>query len=329
MPKIATTALLMLATATGCGDPLIDSSEPVVSFVSRTQTWWDKYGPNITADVWFPELDLVIAPRLESANPAVATVELRTTPFDDPRMRDVRIRTRNIGSSEIRLFDGDSLVRSESIEVLEPEGVKFDFVDERANRADIERRHPARPTMFLLEPSEAIGVLPHSITPGVLQFHDRDGNEILTSGRIDSEKIRLLFQTAFLQPSRTFYSGDSIELFRPYNDPCTSVSVPPRRTLMFCVQNVNRARIDRLSIRSKVIPETELSEALVQVAVYGLVDGYVVPGLSPVLRVNGELVRSSGSWIFHYPLSESNGEMADTLEATWSNATGTALGPSP
>lgn len=163
----------MLVMAAGCGDPQLNESRREFYLVTLSE-WHTRYTPGITAVVAFPELSEVSAPRFTSSDPSVARVSVFNQSVDQPRFRALEITTGSNGDTDISLFDGDRLIRTETVEVYEPAGFSFDFTIQ----------NEVAPPEAALRADERVAVVELAPAPAVLRFY-RDGldREVVAAGR--------------------------------------------------------------------------------------------------------------------------------------------------
>ena len=321
---------IAVAVGSGCGDPQLNQSRLEPLFVAQP-VWSTAYAPGLVVVSQFPGLLSVENPIFVSTNPSVATVSV--IPADSPFGFDgnpaVRLDTRAPGTSDIMLFDNESLVHAELIRVTRPRSWRFDFTVQ----------NQVAPPDAALSPNEAVQILELGRVPSLVAFSASQpfsvSDSVVASGKIEFTNDLLL---EVLAPSLATFgasaeelrfnqlsSGDLVSVAPGGSGADVGITLPSGEALFPPrFETTIAVRVEELEI--VVSPRSEMNRA--DVAVYGVADSKRVLGLSPVATIDGfplgrfglQLGSGGGSrsflltpWLFTLP----PGVRSGTLEVRW------------
>ncbi len=317
---------IAVAVVSGCGDPQLNQSRLEPLFVAQP-VWSTAYAPGLVVVSQFPDLLGVESPRFVSSNPSVAAAGVipADSQFGFDGIPAVRLSTGAPGTTDIHLFDGDVLVRTESVQVIPPAAWRFDFTlqNQVAPRA---AAIPSDENIQILALAEVIGVVEFSRSG---QFSTAEA--IVATGKIESANELLLeVQNASLR----VVGAASDELRFNQLSSGDLVSVAARGITSVGLQLTNGATVFSSGLESVFDTEVESLELIVsrssdadraEIAVYGVTEDGRALGLAPVVTFNGTALRpfygrveaggvsraQAWPWLFALPAR------GGTVEARW------------
>lgn len=328
-------AYTLMLTA-GCGEPQLHEFRTETYAVTLTE-WHTRYTPGITALVAFPQLAEVTAPRFTSSDTSVARVSVFSQAIDQPRFRALKLTTGANGDADISLYDGERLIRTESLRVREPSGFSFDFTIQ----------NQVAPHEAALRPEDRVALVELASVPAVLRFYESGdlqrevvaagkpsdlypSNDLILSRRIAPAISPISTGDGEYRAPDQLSSGD-IWIVTAIGYPDLVIDLPTEDYLPGDPQ-IGFER--RSSVRElEVIASTERTGNRASVAVFGKSFDTRIIGLDPAVTLDGEpLKHCSGSasdcagevpfradwpWLFALP----DGVETGTIEARWQGLT--------